>query len=88
MRCRSSSPTTDTELDVSNLKNVERPDVQKHFPGSANAPVGWRFRLGAKPGATVRAELRSSSGLKGHCYGRAPEAAVFTYSGWSRRGLR
>jgi hypothetical protein len=68
--------------------NVERPDVQKHFPGSANAPVGWRFRLGAKPGATVRAELRSSSGLKGHCYGRAPEAAVFTYSGWSRRGLR
>lgn len=66
----------------------ERPDVQRHFPGSANAPVGWRFRLAAKPGASVRVELRSSSGLKGHCYARAPEPAAFTYSGWSRRGLR
>lgn len=68
--------------------DAERPDVQKHFPGSANAPVGWRFRLAGKPGAMVRVELRSTSGLKGHCYAQAPQAATFTYSGWSRRGLR
>ena len=66
----------------------ERSDVQKHFPGSANAPVGWRFRLAVPAGAMVRAELRSSSGLKGHCYAQAPQPASFTYSGWSRRGLR
>ncbi|WP_312166186.1 class I SAM-dependent methyltransferase [Phenylobacterium sp.] len=70
------------------LPDAERPDVQKHFPGSANAPVGWRFRLAARPGAMVRVELRSTSGLKGHCYAQAPLGASFTYSGWSRRGLR
>lgn len=69
----------------------ERSDVQKHFPGSANAPVGWRFRLSAdqaRAGATVRAHLKSGSGLTGFCYARMPEPASFTYSGWSRRGLR
>lgn len=66
----------------------ERPDVQRHFPGSANPPVGWRFRLAAAAGATVRVELRSGTGLKGHCYAQAPQPARFTYSGWSRRGLR
>lgn len=67
-----------------------RPDVQKHFPGSANAPVGWSFRLpaDAPAGAMLRAELRSSSGLRGHCYAQTPKAATFTYSGWSRRALR
>jgi hypothetical protein len=69
----------------------ERPDVQPHFPGSANPPVGWRFRLSpeaARPGAMVRARLESRSGLVGYCYAQAPTPAVFTYSGWSRRGLR
>ena len=68
-----------------------RPDVQKHFPGSARAPVGWSFRLSpqqATPGATVRVRLESATGLMGYCYAQMPAPATFTYSGWSRRGLR
>ncbi|ODT58715.1 MAG: hypothetical protein ABS77_11175 [Phenylobacterium sp. SCN 69-14] len=69
----------------------ERPDVQKHFPGSARPPVGWSFRLSpqqAAPGAMVRVRLESDSGLMGYCYAQMPTPATFTYSGWSRRGLR
>ncbi len=76
---------------LSVVPGIERPDVLKHFPGSANAPVGWSFRLSqdqAQAGATVRAHLQSNSGLTGYCYARAPEPATFTYSGWSRRALR
>lgn len=70
---------------------TERPDVQKHFPGSARTPAGWRFRLSpqqAAPGATVRVRLESATGLMGYCYAQMPKPATFTYSGWSRRGLR
>lgn len=70
---------------------VLRPDVLKHFPGSANTPVGWSFRLGhekAPAGAMLRAQFPSSSGLTGYCYAQVPERATFTYSGWSRRSLR
>jgi hypothetical protein len=36
----------------------------------------------------VRIHLESSSGLTGYCYAQTPNAATFTYSGWSRRALR
>jgi hypothetical protein len=36
----------------------------------------------------LRAQFPSSSGLTGYCYAQVPEAATFTYSGWSRRELR
>jgi 2-polyprenyl-3-methyl-5-hydroxy-6-metoxy-1,4-benzoquinol methylase len=69
----------------------ERPDVLPHFPGPANVPRGWRFRLSpaqAPAGAMVRVHMESSSGLTGYCYAQTPSAATFTYSGWSRRALR
>lgn len=69
----------------------ERPDVLRHFPHAANTPVGWRFRLSgvqAAPGAGIRLELESSTGLHGRCFAQMPAAAVMTYSGWSRRALR
>lgn len=69
----------------------QRDDVQQHFPGSANPSAGWSFRLSpeqAEAGATIRVRLDSSSGLKGYCYAQMPKPTVFTYSGWSRRGLR
>ncbi|RYG03433.1 MAG: methyltransferase domain-containing protein [Caulobacteraceae bacterium] len=68
-----------------------RPDVLKHFPGSANTPVGWSFRIDhekAPAGAMLRAQFPSSSGLTGYCYAQVPKPATFTYSGWSRRALR
>ena len=68
-----------------------RPDVLKHFPGSANTPVGWSFRIDhekAPAGAMLRAQFPSSSGLTGYCYAKVPTPATFTYSGWSRRALR
>ena len=71
--------------------STERPDVLKHFPGSANVPVGWSFRIEhekAPAGAMLRAQFPSSSGLIGYCYAQVPKRATFTYSGWSRRGLR
>jgi hypothetical protein len=70
---------------------ASRPDVLKHFPGSANMPVGWSFRVDhekAPAGAMLRAQFPSSSGLTGYCYAKVPERANFTYSGWSRRALR
>lgn len=70
---------------------VLRPDVLKHFPGSANTPVGWSFRVDhekAPAGAILRAQFPSSSGLTGYCYVQVPKPATFTYSGWSRRALR
>lgn len=73
------------------IPSGERPDVQKHFPGSANTPVAWSFRLSpeqARAGAMVRARLESSSELVGYCYAQMPAPATFTYSGWSRRALR
>lgn len=69
----------------------ERPDVLRHFPRAANAPVGWRFRLShalAPAGATVRLQLESGSGLRGHVFARMPPSAALTYSGWSRRPLK
>jgi 2-polyprenyl-3-methyl-5-hydroxy-6-metoxy-1,4-benzoquinol methylase len=68
-----------------------RPDVLRHFPHAANQPMGFRFRLSpaqAKPGATIRLQLESTSGLRGHLFARMPAAAALTYSGWSRRALR
>lgn len=69
----------------------ERPDVLRHFPGSANTPVGWSFRVDPQKtpaGTILRAHLKSNSGLTGYVYAKVPEPAVFTYSGWSRRSLR
>jgi 2-polyprenyl-3-methyl-5-hydroxy-6-metoxy-1,4-benzoquinol methylase len=68
-----------------------RPDVLRHFPHAANEPMGFRFRLSpsqAKPGATIRLQLESNSGLRGHVFARMPAPAALTYSGWSRRALR
>jgi hypothetical protein len=68
-----------------------RPDVLAHFPHAANAPMGFRFRLSAtqaRPGAMLRLQLESSSGLRGHVFARAPQPAALTYSGWSRRALK
>ncbi|MDF2900337.1 MAG: Methyltransferase type 12 [Phenylobacterium sp.] len=70
---------------------TERPDVLRHFPGAANTPVGWSFRIDqekAPAGAMLRAQFPSSSGLTGYCYAQGPQRATFTYSGWSRRSLR
>ncbi|HEX3886257.1 MAG TPA: class I SAM-dependent methyltransferase [Phenylobacterium sp.] len=69
----------------------ERRDVLAHFPDSANAPVGWSFRLRrdeTATGALVRVGLESSSGLSGYAYVDFPPAVSMTYSGWSRRALR
>jgi SAM-dependent methyltransferase len=68
-----------------------RPDVLQHFPHAANPPTGFRFRLSpaqARPGASLRLQLESTSGLRGHVFARMPEPAALTYSGWSRRALR
>lgn len=68
----------------------ERPDVLRHFPGSANTPVSWSFRLsyGVPPGSMVRLSLESTSGLTGYAYAEFPSPSPMTYSGWSRRALR
>ena|SRR5436190_424412 len=66
----------------------ERPDVLQHFPGAANAPVGWRLRLAAPPGALLRLQLNSTSGLAGYLHAEVPRGGALTYAGWSRRGLR
>ena len=68
-----------------------RPDVLAKFPLAPNMPQGFRFRLShdqARPGATVRLQLESSSGLRGLVFAKMPDQAAFTYSGWSRRPLR
>lgn len=68
-----------------------RPDVLAHFPHAANDPVSFRFRLSpaqAKPGATLRLQIESTSGQCGHIFARMPQPAALTYSGWSRRALR
>jgi len=70
------------------IPDTERPDVLAAFPGAANAPVGWRFRLEAPAGAMIRLHLESGSGLTGYAYAQAPGAVAMTYSGWSRRKLR
>ena len=81
----------DGVLALSLTPQALRPDVLKHFPGSANTPVGWSFRIDhekAPAGAMLRAQFPSSSGLTGYCYVQVPKPATFTYSGWSRRALR
>ncbi|MDP3173287.1 MAG: class I SAM-dependent methyltransferase [Phenylobacterium sp.] len=73
------------------LPATERPDVLAAFPCAANTPVGWRFRLSAAeaaPGARLRLQLQSTSGLSGHVFAQMPAPAAMTYSGWSRRALR
>jgi SAM-dependent methyltransferase len=68
-----------------------RADVLRHFPRAANEPTGFRFRLSpaqAMPGATLRVQLESSSGLRGHVFAKMPAPAALTYSGWSRRALK
>lgn len=69
----------------------DRPDVLSKFPRAPNMPQGFRFRLSrdqARPGATVRLQIESSSGLSGLVFARMPEPCAFTYSGWSRRALK
>lgn len=66
-----------------------RLDVLEHFPHAANAPTGFSFRLAqARPGAAVRLQLESSSGLRGHVFAEVPQPVALTYSGWSRRALK
>lgn len=68
-----------------------RSDVAAHFPHAANMARDWRFRLprsAAAPGAVVRLDLESDSGLVTYAYARVPTDPALTYSGWSRRGLR
>jgi len=68
-----------------------RPDVLAKFPHAPNLPHGFRFRLSpeqARPGAILRLQLESSSGLRGLVFAEMPRFAAFTYSGWSRRPLR
>jgi hypothetical protein len=68
-----------------------RPDVLAKFPHAPNTPQGFRFRLSsaqARPGAVLRLQLESSSGLRGLVFAEMPPPAAFTYSGWSRRPLK
>lgn len=68
-----------------------RPDVLTKFPLAPNMAQGFRFRLShdqARPGAVVRLQLESSSGLSGLVFAKMPDRAAFTYSGWSRRPLK
>ena len=68
-----------------------REDVLDHFPGAANTPVEWHFRLPeatTRSGAMLRLELRSSSSLIGYCYAEVPWPTAMTYAGWTRRALR
>jgi 2-polyprenyl-3-methyl-5-hydroxy-6-metoxy-1,4-benzoquinol methylase len=68
-----------------------RPDVLAKFPRAPNLPQGFRFRVSpaqARPGATLRLQLESSSGLRGLVFAQMPAPAAFTYSGWSRRPLK
>lgn len=79
----------DTRLEV--VPHCERPDVLTHFPKAANAPIGWRFRLGpemARPGDVIRLRMDSDSGLFGCAYAEFPPRFAMTYAGWSRRALR
>jgi SAM-dependent methyltransferase len=69
----------------------ERPDVAAHFPHAANLARDWRLRLprsAGAPGAVIRLDFESDSGLVTHAYGTVPTDPAITYSGWSRRGLR
>ena len=69
----------------------ERPDVLNHFPGPANPPFAWRFRLPretAPTGGMIRVDLESNTGLVGRMYAEVPPPTPMTYSGWSRRALR
>lgn len=78
-----------TLLEVS--PHCERPDVLTHFPKAANAPIGWRFRLGpdlVRPGEVIRLRMDSDSGLFGCAYAEFPPPVAMTYAGWSRRALR
>ncbi|MCL6547012.1 MAG: hypothetical protein K6T61_17500, partial [Bryobacteraceae bacterium] len=69
----------------------ERPDVAAHFPHAANLARDWNLRIprsAGEPGAVIRLDLESDSGLVTYAYGTVPTNPAITYSGWSRRGLR
>ena len=69
----------------------ERRDVAAHFPHAANLARDWSLRLprsAGAPGAVIRLDFESDSGLVTHAYGVIPTNPAITYSGWSRRGLR
>jgi SAM-dependent methyltransferase len=69
----------------------ERPDVAAHFPHAANPARDWSLRLprsAGAPGAVIRLDFESDTGLVTHAYGVFPTNPAITYSGWSRRSLQ
>ncbi len=65
----------DGQLAATTIPSVDNHQIMHLFPGAPNVAVRWGFdEIRFDPGATLRVELESSTGLRAWCHAEGPSA--------------